>query len=237
MKIEEITHKEYNVGVINSIADKYPDLRQASKTITFLLTYGGTSYGLVNQCGISLEEAKFVETQYHKLYKVSDNWVRDKVKKGSKDGWIHGAFGLKLRTPIIQQTLLNKKSTPYESSSEARTAGNMLGQSYGLLNNRAGIEFQQRVLASKYAYDIKPIAQIHDSMYFIVRNSVGAVKWFNDNLIECMEWQDLPELKHDKVKLGGTCEIYYPDWANPIKLPNGASKTEIDYICRNAEIK
>ena len=26
---------------------------------------------------------------------------------------------------------------------------------------------------------------------------------FNNNLIECMEWQDLPELKHDKIKLGG----------------------------------
>jgi len=237
MKIEEITVAEYNVASINSIKKLHPDLRQRSKTPTFLLTYGGTFYGLINQCSMSAKEAKLIESKYHELYKVSDNWVSKKVKEGSKIGWVHGAFGLRLRTPIIHQTLLKKQSTPYESSSEARTAGNMLGQSYGLLNNRAGIEFQRRVLNSKYKYDIKPIAQIHDSMYFIVKNTVGAVKWFNDNLIACMEWQDLPELKHNKVKLGGEVEIYYPDWANKIGIPNKASKAEIQYICKNAEIK
>jgi len=234
---EEISVEEYNVATINSIAKLYPDLRQRSKAPTFLLTYGGTSYGLINQCSIPPEEAQFIEAQYHELYKVSDDWVSKKVKEGSKIGHVVGAFGLRLRTPIIHQTLLKKQSTPYESSSEARTAGNMLGQSYGLLNNRAGIEFQRRVLLSKYKYVIKPIAQIHDSMYFIVKNTVGAVKWFNDNLIECMQWQKLPELKHDKVKLGGEVEIYYPDWANKIKIPNKISKGKIQYICNNAEVK
>lgn len=38
MKIEEITKKEYEVGIINSIAKKYPKLRQDSKMPTFALT-------------------------------------------------------------------------------------------------------------------------------------------------------------------------------------------------------
>ena len=75
--------------------------------------------------------------------------------------------------------------------------------------------------------DIKPIAQIHDSLYFLVRDTYECVKWFNDNLIECMEWQDLPELQHPIVKLGGAVEIYHPTWADTLSLNNNLSFTEI----------
>lgn len=37
MKIEEISNQEYKVKVINSIKKKHPDLRQASKPVTFAL--------------------------------------------------------------------------------------------------------------------------------------------------------------------------------------------------------
>lgn len=37
IQYEEITPEEYNVGVINSIKHKYPELRQASKPVTFAL--------------------------------------------------------------------------------------------------------------------------------------------------------------------------------------------------------
>lgn len=37
MKYKEISQQEYNVNVINSIKKKYPELRQASKPITFAL--------------------------------------------------------------------------------------------------------------------------------------------------------------------------------------------------------
>lgn len=171
--------------------------------------------------------AKKIESQYHTLYKVSDDWVDAKLEQATHDGFVTVAFGLRVRTPILAKTLRKMKSTPYEAKSEGRTAGNALGQSYGLLNNRAAIEFQNRVLNSKYRFSILPIAQIHDSLYFLVKDEVGAVKWFNDNLVECMEWQDLPEIQHPTVKLGGECEIYYPTWANKYTLPNKATKLEI----------
>jgi len=37
MLIEEISQKEFKVGVINSICDKYKEVRQESKAPTFLL--------------------------------------------------------------------------------------------------------------------------------------------------------------------------------------------------------
>ncbi len=216
-----------SVASINSIKHKYPELRQRSKAPTFLLTYGGTHHGLVAQVGLDIIEAKQIEDQYHVLYQASDEWVQDKLIQATQDGYVTVAFGLRVRTPILGKTLLNKKSTPYEAKAEGRTAGNALGQSYGLLNNRASIEFQERTLNSPYALDIKPIAQIHDSMYFLIRDTYACVEWFNNNLVECMEWQGLPEINHPIVKLGGGVEIFWPSWAETMEIPNGASQQQI----------
>lgn len=102
------------------------------------------------------------------------------------------------------------------SSAEARTAGNALsGQSYGLLNCKAANDFMERVYASPYKYDIMPVMQIHDAQYYIFPDDIDIVKWVNDNLIECMSWQDLPELQHDVVKLGAELDIFYPTGQMP----------------------
>ena len=221
------------VTSINSIALKYPELRQDSKAPTFLLTYGGKAYGLEKTVGLTKEDALKIETNYHKMYKVSDDWVAQKVNQATIDGYVTCAFGLRVRTPILKQVYLGKQSTPYEAQSEARTAGNALGQSYGLLNARAGIEFQERVLASEYKTMIRPIAQIHDSLYFLVKDHLACVTWFNKNLIECMEWQELPEIQHPTVKLGGEVELFYPSWAYSTPIPNNTSKAQIYNIAKN----
>ena len=67
-----------SVESINSIQDKYKDFRQASKAPTFALTYQGTHITLMANCGFTLEMAKKVETKYHELYRVSDEWVAAK---------------------------------------------------------------------------------------------------------------------------------------------------------------
>ena len=216
---------------INSIKIKYPDFRQDSKGPTFALTYGGTSYALINQCGLGPSEAIRIEKEYHELYKVSDDWVATKIKAASIDGFITVAFGLRVRTPVLAQTILNTANTPFAAQGEARTAGNALGQSFGLLNNRAGIEMYDRILTAEYEIDILPVAHIHDAQYFLVRNEVAIIEWFNKNLVECMQWQDLPEIKHDQVKLGGDVDVHYVNWAQPITLKNGANKKEILTAC------
>ena len=227
MHREEITALEYEVGIINSIARLYPKLRQDSKGPTFTLTYGGTKYALVQQSGLSLEKAIEVEDRYHELYIVADQWVAMKLEEAMKVGYVTTAFGLRLRTPILKQILLDTRSTPYAGKAESRTAGNALGQGYGMLNIRASIEFQARLFASPYRYDIRLICQIHDSQYYLVRNKLKVIKWFNDTLIDCMRWQELPELKHDIIKLGAQTEIFHPSWNEHIAIPNYASLAEI----------
>jgi DNA polymerase-1 len=132
----------------------------------FLLTYGGTYHGLIKNCGFSIEESKAIEANYHTLYAESDAYVQAKLKQASIDGYVTVAFGLRIRTPMLNQIIWDTESIPYEASAEGRTAGNALGQSYGLLTNRATNAFMELVWASKYRYDIRPVAQIHDATYY-----------------------------------------------------------------------
>ena len=181
---------------------------------------------------MSIERAKQIETNYHKLYQVSDEWVHTQLVQACIDGYVTCAFNLRVRTPILKQTILDNKNTPNEAKAESRTAGNALGQSYGLLNNRSAIEMQQRVLASKYALDIKPSAHIHDAQYFLIKDTIGCVEWFNKNLTECMAWQELEAIKHDIVKISASVDLFYPNWSNPIGIPNNATKQQIIQICK-----
>jgi DNA polymerase-1 len=218
-----------SVDSINSIDPKYKKLRQTSKAPTFLLTYGGTFHGLMNNCGFDKETALSIEENYHELYKESDEWIQSKLQQASKTGYVECAFGLRVRTPMLSQVLYGKKM-PYEAQAEGRTAGNALGQSWGLLNNRAQNEFLARTAASEFKLDIHPIASIHDSLYFLVRNNPETVKFVNDNLIDCMEWNDHPDIYHPEVGLGAELEIFYPTWAEATGVPNKASIEEITEI-------
>lgn len=226
---------ENTVESINSIAKKYKHLRQLSKTPTFALTYGGTWMAIVNQTGLPEDVAKQIEANYHDLYKESDQWVESKIQQASKDGYVTVAFGLRVRTPKIQQSLLNQSNTPFSAQAEARTAGNALGQSYGLLNNRAAIELQERCYNSPYAHLIKPIAHIHDAIYLLVKDDIDVVHWLSDNLVECMEWQDDPAIYHPDVKLGGDLSIFYPHWGNEIELKDKPDKETILKLCEEAK--
>lgn len=213
---------------INSIKTKYPKLRKSSKPITFAGQYGGSWVTYVKNCGIPKEEAQLIEKRQKDLYWVSEEWVADKMQEASKAGYVTLAFGLRLRTPILSNVLLGSRYTPREASAEARSAGNAVGgQSYSMLLNRAAIEFMEIVRNSRYKYDIKPVGLIHDNFLPMWRNTLGCTKFVNDNLIKCMQWQDLPELQHDTVKLSACLDVF-PSWDKPIELKNNLTIQEIN---------
>ena len=212
---------------INSIKTKYSELREKSKSPTFALTYRGTYITLVKNLGFSESEAKRIEANYHKLYKESDEWIQKRLDQARIDGYVTVAFGLRIRTPLLAQTLSNSRSRPFQAEEEGRTAANAFGQSYGLLTNRAINAFMKKVWTSKYRLVIKPIMLIHDAIYLLIEDSLEVVDWVNRNLIKEMQWQELPELKHDIVKIGANLDIYYPSWADPLKLENNESPESI----------
>lgn len=230
--VEEIPNSVFNVIQINSIAEKYKALRNKSKGPTFALTFQGTWQTLVKNIGFSDDEAKEIEANYHNLYQVSDAWVQTQIRKAAQHGYAEAAFGLRIRVPLLEQVVYGTSSMPREAAAEARTLGNAIsGQSYGLLNNRAAVEFWRRVWASPYRLDILPVALIHDAIYMVLRDDLAVVEWANRNLIECMRWQELPELQHDQVKLGAALDLFWPDWAHPVTLPNEATQEQITNAC------
>ena len=222
---------------VNSIKKLYPELRQDSKSPTFALTYQGTWHTLVNNLGFEEEKAKSIEKNYHVLYKHSDDYIQGRLHQASKDGYVEVAFGLRLRTPLLAQVVFGSSRMPYEAGAEGRTAGNAMGQSYGMLNNRSANEFMQKVWSSKYRLDVLPIAQIHDSQYYLVRDDIDVLDWVNQHLIKAMQWQELPEIQHPTVKLGAELDVFWPDWSNPITIPNNVDQATIRKICNEAKEK
>ncbi len=208
--------------------------RQESKAPTFALTYQGTWRTLVANLGWSEEKSKKIEANYHALYAVSDKYIYDRLVQASKDGYAAVAFGLRVRTPLLAQVVFGAPRMPSEAAAEGRTVGNAMGQSYGLLNNRAAVEFWQKVWASKYRYDILPCALIHDAIYMVIKENPEIVEWANRELINSMKWQELPELYHPTVKLGAALDIFWPAWHNAITLPNDADQATIIQTCRDA---
>ncbi len=189
---------------------------------------------LVKNCGFSEQEAKQTEANYHELYKESTEWVNAKINQAAIDGYATLAFGLRLRCPMLHKTILNSKFTPNQASAESRTIGNAVsGQSYGLLNSRAGIEIQEKIINSKYSLDIRPSTDIHDAQYFIIRDDIDCIEWLNTHLVKAIQWQELDEIKHDQVKLDGNLGLFYPNWATEIELPQNISAKEIKLHVKN----
>lgn len=217
---------------VNKLKEMDHPLRQDSKAPTFLLTYGGTFHGLMRNLGWSEEKAKQVEASYHEMYSVSDQWVQDKLDEAAARGYVVVAFGLRLRTPLLARTIRGHATTPYIAAKEGRTAGNALGQSYGLLNNRALNEFMAKVWDSPYRLKVRPIAMIHDAIYLLIADDIEVIEWVNKELIKSMRWQELPEIQHPTVKLGAALDIFYPSWEKHLTLPNDASQEEIAELCQ-----
>ena len=222
-----------NVASINSIQDLYKGLRQESKAPTFALTYQGTYRTLMTNCGFPESKARMVEQKYHELYVVSDQWVASKLDQAMKDGYITAAFGLRLRTPLLKQVIRGTRKTPHEAEAEGRTAGNALGQSWCLLNSRAGSEFMGKVRKSRFRLDIKPCAQIHDAQYFLIKDDIEAIMYANDNVVKACQWQNHPDIAHPDVKLGGEFSIFYPTWDKEMGIPNNASADQIYQAVQN----
>jgi len=222
--------------MINKVAELYKSYRQKSKAPTFALTYMGTFKTLMNNCGFTEEEAKSVEANYHALYKESDAHMEAVIETAKTTGYVPLIFGARIRTPLLAQTVGVGRAVPYAAIEESRSAGNAYTQSYCWLTIRAFNEFMLRVWESEYWDKILPCATIHDAIYLLCIDNAEVVWWVNKNLIECMSWQELDELKHPTIKISSGLEIYWPSWKDAISIPNKVSVDELKQICKIAEL-
>ena len=225
--ISELEREPYIREQLEIIKRNYSSDRSLSKPVTFALQYFAKYTTLVRNSGFSIDEARKIEDNYHTLYEVSTEYKNKRILEGAKQGYVVTAFGLRLRTPVMRQTVLGAKATPYEAEAEGRTAGNAMFQSYCMLNSRAANEFMEGVRTSEYKHDILACAQIHDASYYLIRADVKILKHVNDNLVKAAYWQELPEIKHPEVTLGGTLGVFHPSWEKEHEVPKYASIEEL----------
>ena len=215
-----------SVDSINSIQDKYPELRRRSKGPTFALQYMGTAYTLHKRTGFSMDQAIKIEKAFHELYKVSQEFNEKNKQFMEEHGYVECAFGLKLRTPIISQCVLGNSKTPREADKEARSANYAITQSWGMLLNRAMNATNARIEEAGYSTDILPCNMIHDAGYFLVRNTPECIKFLNDVLIKEMEWNDDAKIKSTSVPMRASLEVG-KSWDKLTQLHNNATLEEI----------
>ena len=172
----------------------------------------------------SKAKAEQVYSAYHNLYSGLAKFGNANKQQGMTYGYVTGAFGLRLRTPRLKAHKSGTREST-EVGSEARSASNMVTQSWGMLMNRAFIEFNERLENSIYANKVRLINTIHDACYLLVKQEPEVMKWVNDNLVECMEWQE-GLVASDEVKIGAEVD-FGVDWAHQYTLKNKASLDDI----------
>lgn len=224
----------HNLNSVNSIKEHYPQYRQKAKNYGFCLQYGGTEHALVKQVGLTPEEASEAYSNYHETYHVSNKWKQAHIKFACENGYIVTGFGLRVRTPILANTVYSEKmSNP--ASAEARTAGNALGQGWGVLNDRAMNEVVDNIDKLGLTEDILPINKIHDACYYLVRNDIDTILKLNELTVKAAKWQDHPVIAHDEVHLSGQLDLFYPDWSHPITLPEDCTEEQLINLVKQSE--
>lgn len=223
-----------NKDSVNSIKESYGYYRQKAKNYGFCLQYGGTEHALVKQVGLTCDEAKIAYMNYHETYKVSNEWKQAHIKKACEVGYITTGFGLRVRTPILANTVYSDKMSNL-ASAEARTAGNALGQGWGVLNDRAMNEVIDNIDVLGLTEDILPLAKIHDACYYLVRNDIDIILKLNELTTKAAKWQDHPVIAHDEVHLSGQLDLFYPDWAHPITLPEECNEEHLINLVKQTE--
>ena len=209
---------------VKTVGKLFPKERQDSKAPYFALTYQGTYKTLVKNCGFSFDVARKIEQGHKEMYKVAEQATQEKLTLASKQGYLDVAFGIRVRTPLLQKYGL----TLSHSQAEGRTVGNAWGQSYGLLNTRAGTAFLKQV--REQDRPVYACAQIHDAQYFLAPRDPVLIHWVNGTLTKEMQWQELDEIRHPDVGLSGELDIFRFSWAKGHTLKNEASLADVQKV-------
>lgn len=213
----------YSADDLNMIKNKYGEIRDDSKPVTFGKTYGGGDQFLVKK-GYSAERIKLINEGWNQMFSHSIIHERKMRKEAEEKGYFELLFGLKLRTPI----LASKRASESAKAKEFRSAFNAHTQCFGMLTSRAAEEFLMRIRSASpeiqegvYVSNI-----IHDDIIGYCKETPEVIDWVNKNLIECMEWQDDDYIRHDIVKMTSEVGIGF-NWKDRVDLKNNASIEDI----------
>ena len=178
------------------------------------MQYNAIAKTLNKNFGCPMPKAERLIVSFAELYAVFQKYVADTLKQAAKDGYVTLMFGLRLDTPALKR---DGYGGSYAAEAEARSVGNALGQSIGMINPRAAREFINKAKKNPgYRYEIFISNLIHDAIYPIVPRSDVAVAWTKEHLEKAMRWQNHPYIQHDKINFTADMEVCDQSWAEPI---------------------
>ena len=227
-EIDEALGEELDIddpASINRIKEELPDIRAKSKSPSFAMAYGSGAGKIQQLLKCSKAKAESVFNAYHNLYAGTAVYAERNVTLAKRQGYVTGAFGLKLRTPGINSTDSGK------ASAEGRSLNNMTIQSYGLLTTRASIWFNERIELDGMTNDVLLINNIHDAIYVECKNNIEVVQWVNKNLIECMT---VDYKENQLIKLTAELDIG-TSWDKQKTIANDISDAELSSILQELE--
>ena len=97
-----IAHLVFNLPCkISEVKSLYPELRQASKAISFGILYGAGPNKIAETADISIAEAKEIINQYFQKFWKLKQWLGNTQERIGADGYIYSAFGRKRRVPNV----------------------------------------------------------------------------------------------------------------------------------------
>lgn len=139
------------------VPELYPELRQASKAISFGILYGAGPGKIASELGCSTEEAKKIISKYFYQFNTLKNWLEKTKSQIQSDGFIYSAFGRKRRVPDAFSNVSDIKGHAI------RSALNFTIQSVASDVNLLGaIDAQKEI--KKLNLPVKLFGLVHDSI-------------------------------------------------------------------------
>jgi len=119
-----IAKMTFNIAcAVKDIKEKFPDLRQASKAISFGILYGAGAAKVASEAKISFSEAKTIIRRYFGQFAQLDKWLERTRDEINSNGYIYSHFGRKRRVPNVFSV------DDYEQGHALRSAMNFTVQS------------------------------------------------------------------------------------------------------------
>ena len=162
------------------------------------------------KCDLSIAQTIFDKFHFETFLgttKYKDDYVKPAV---TKQGYIHLGLGAILKTTNPEKFI--------------RTIVNATYQFWSILTLLALHQILKRIKEAGYEKDIFVYSTIHDSITCYIRDDATIIKWYNDNLIDCMVGDFL---LNQEVKLESNLDIGI-SYDKCIELPNQASIEDIE---------
>jgi DNA polymerase I len=162
-----VTGQDIHTNTAARLFDVLPDQvtheqRQLGKRINFSILYGLTPFGLSQDIGIPVKEAKIYIEKYFAQYPAVSTWMEQTIDFCKKNGYVQTWWGRRRYVPSIHE----KNKSLYEKA--RRTAINTVAQGTAADIMKIGMialdkEFERQKL------DASIILQIHDELVIAAR--------------------------------------------------------------------